>query len=231
MCDIIYDAEEMPIDTIYKPNIRLFFGVEGAPDSITVSKCYMGVKEDGTYFERTVDNKQYPGQVYATYSVFFKKTGTGSTTVEFGLEANENFAAAGANGFGFGCNKVYYLGSEEQYLTDTKAELQAKVAEAKTLAANSTANYWTTKLNRYIANAEAATTAKEMQNALHGLKEVSARISGLTMGIEAVSADRQGTDNMNRKGIYTMTGIKVDGDIRSLKPGLYIVNGKKCFIK
>ena len=217
-------------DTIYKPNIRLFFGVDGKPDSIKISKCYMGVKNDGTYFTRTSGSSQYPGQVYATYSVFFKKTGTAPVTAEFGLEAINNYADAGANGFGFGNNKIYYVGDETQYLADTKADLQTAVAGAEALAAQSESNYWLVKLNRYISDAKAATTAKDMQNALHGLNEISSRVKalGTTTGIRGTHT---GIREGQKAGIYTLTGIKVNADVNSLKPGLYIINGKKYFIK
>ena len=171
---LIMDASEMPIDTIYKPGIRLFFGQEGAPDSVTISKCYMGVKDDGTYFARTADGKQYPGQVYATYSVFFNKQGAAAAKVEFGLEAFGNSATAGANGFGFGMNEIRFLGNEAQYLADTKAEMDNLVASVNG-AIGSVDNYWAVKVRRYIEDAATATTAKEMQNVIHSLKEVAAR--------------------------------------------------------
>ena len=37
--NVIYNADEQPVDTVYTPNIRLFFGEDGRPDSVTVSKC------------------------------------------------------------------------------------------------------------------------------------------------------------------------------------------------
>ena len=119
--NVIYNADEQPVDTVYMPNIRLFFGEDGRPDSVTVSKCYLGIKNDGSYFTREVSGTVYPGMVYANYSVFFKKTGSAPVTVEFGLEAFDNAANAGANGFGFGNNHIYFVGDEAQYLTDRKS--------------------------------------------------------------------------------------------------------------
>lgn len=228
--ELVATAEIIDNDTIFKPNIRLFFGEEGLADSIVVSKWYNGVKADGTYYTREVNGAKYGGMVYATYSVYFKKTGSGYVTAEFGLEARDNSATAGANGFGFGNNKIYYVGDEAKYLADTKTELTEAVVAAKTLAANNPDSYWTVKLNRYINDAEAATTAKAMQNALHGINEISSRLNGIATGIEALNVDKQNV-NVDRKGIYTLTGIKVDGDMKNLRPGLYIVNGKKCLIK
>jgi hypothetical protein len=148
--------------------------------------------------------------------------------MEFGLEAIDNYAAAGANGFGFGNNKIYYLGDEAQYLIDTRAELDEAIANAKTIANYNPDSYWTVKLNRYIKNAEEATTAKEMQNALWGINEVSSRIKGITTGIEGIKTTAA-TTTVN--GVYTLTGIKVADKAENLKPGFYIINGKKYVIK
>ena len=228
--EIIDNGGNPQNDTIYTPNIRLFFGEYGTPDSITVSKCYLGVKADGSYFTRDVSGTAYPGMVYATYSVFFKKEGTAATNVEFGLEAIDNAKDAGANGFGFGNNRIYYLGKEDQYLTDTKADVNAAVAKAKETAANNADSYWTVKLNRYIANAEAATTAKEMQNALHGISETSSRINGFIDSVKGVVASDSQSSAI-QQGVFTLSGTKVAGDTQHLKAGIYIANGKKIIIR
>jgi hypothetical protein len=225
---IVYDANEMPIDTIYQPGIRLFFGQEGAPDSITVSKCYMGVKDDGTYFERTANNSKYPGMVYATYSVFFKKEGTSTTNVEFGLEAYGNLANAGANGFGFGENQLLYVGNEQKYLDDTRAELNNIINDA--MAANvNTDNYWGTKLSRYISDGQQATTAKEMQNAIHGIREIASRLGFSLSGITEIKDERL----KMKDGVYDLLGrqLKMKDEKLKMKKGLYIVNGKKQIVK
>ena len=213
-------------DTIYTPNIRLFFGEDGVADSITLSKCYFGVKNDGTYFERTADNKPYPGMVYATYSLFFKKNGSAPVTAEFGLEALDNFAAAGANGFGFGNNHIYYVGDEQQYLADTRADMEQAVADAKAATAG-VDNYWVTKVNRYIADAATATTAKEMQNVILSLREVTSRAAGVVNAVKGIQVADQQTSA--KQGIYTLTGMKLSD--QNLKPGFYIINGKKQLVK
>lgn len=229
---LLVNDDEQVVDTLFTPNIRLFFGEAGVPDSITISKWYNGVKNDGTYFTRDVSGTTYSGMVYATYSVFFKKTGSAPTTVEFGLEAAGNAANAGANGFGFGNNKIYYVGNEAQYLADTKAELSAAVAAAKTVAANNPDSYWTVKLNRYISNAENATTAKDMQNALHGISEVSSRLTGIVTAVEGVFAvDQDLSGRSAAKGVYNLMGVKVGDTTDGLPRGMYIVNGHKAIIK
>ena len=225
---IVYDANEMPVDTIYKPGIRLFFGQQGAPDSITVSKCYMGVKDDGTYIERTVDNKKYPGVVYASYSVFFKKEGAGATNVEFGLEAYGNLANAGANGFGFAENQILYLGNEQKYLDDTRTELNNIISEVQ--AANTNVdNYWGVKLSRYISDGQQATTAKEMQNAIHGIREVASRLGFSVSGITDIKNERLKI----KDGVYDLLGrqLKMKDDKLNMKKGLYIAGGRKVLKK
>lgn len=226
--EIIYDANDQAVDTLFTPNIRLFFGEDGNPDSITISKWYNGVKADGTYFTREVSGTKYGGMVYATYSVFFKKSGTAPISVEFGLQAMDNAATAGANGFGFGNNKIYFLGDEAQYLSDTRADLNAAVAAAKETAANNPGSYWTVKLNRYIKNAEEATNAKQMQNALHGINEVSSRLNGTVTAVKGVTSTAVPTVV---KGVYTLAGVKVADTISPLRPGIYIVDGKKYAVK
>ncbi|MBR1448234.1 MAG: hypothetical protein IJ588_05760 [Prevotella sp.] len=229
---VIYSDDEnnsVAVDTLFTPNIRLFFGENGAPDSVTISKWYNGVKNDGTYFTREVSGAKYGGMVYALYSVYFKKSGSAPLSAEFGLEAADNYAAAGANGFGFGNNKIFYVGDETQYLTDTKADVEKAVADAKTLVAG-VDNYWAVKVNRYIGDAEKATTAKQMQNALWGLQETTSRLSAVITGVKGVFADEPAV-RQELKGVYTIQGVKVADDADSLKPGLYIINGKKVFRK
>ena len=228
--NVIYNADEQPVDTVYTPNIRLFFGEWGQPDSLTVSKCYLGVKNDGTYFTREVNNTTYPGIVYANYSVFFKKTGSAPVTVEFGLEALDNAAAAGANGFGFGNNQIYYLGDEAQYLADTKADAAKAVAAARSTLASVPENYLTVKLQRYVDDAEKAATAKELQNALFGIQEVVSRLGGQTNAVKGIFAD-EAKVSRNSDGVFTLQGVKLGDGTDHLKSGLYIVNGKKTLVK
>jgi len=228
--NVIYNADEQPVDTVYTPNIRLFFGEDGRPDSVNVSKCYLGIKNDGSYFTREVSGTVYPGMVYANYSVFFKKTGSAPVTVEFGLEAFNNAAAAGANGFGFGNNHIYFVGDEAQYLTDTKADVAKAVAAARSTLASMPANYLTVKLQRYVDDAEKAETAKELQNALFGIQEIASRLAAMTNAVKGIFADDSKTSR-KADGVFTLQGVKLADDTDHLKSGLYIVNGKKTFVK
>lgn len=226
LAELVAAAQILDGDTIFTPNIRLFFGEDGLADSITISKWYNGVKADGTYFTRDVSGTKYSGMVYATYSVFFKKNGSNPLKAEFGFEALENSATAGANGFGFGNSHIYFLGDEAQYLADTKAEINSMVADAKSVLEAAPASYWTVKLQRYINDAEKATTAKEMQNAIHGMNEIVSRIKGLTNGLKGIFSDTK-TVQTKSTGIFTIQGIKMGNATDYLKPGLYIINGKK----
>lgn len=228
--ELVAAAQVLDGDTIFTPNIRLFFGEDGLADSITISKWYNGVKNDGTYFTRESNGTKYGGIVYATYSVFFKKTGTAPVVAEFGLEARDNGATAGANGFGFGNNRIYYLGDEAQYLTDTKADVAKAVAAARNTLASVPANYLTVKLQRYVDNAEKAETAKELQNALFGIQEITSRLAALTNSVGGIFAD---DPKASRKadGVYTLQGVKLADSADHLKSGLYIVNGKKILVK
>ena len=228
--NVIYNADEQPVDTVYTPNIRMFFGEDGRPDSVTVSKCYLGIKNDGSLFTREVSGTVYPGMVYANYSVFFKKTGSAPVTVEFGLEAFDNAANAGANGFGFGNNHIYFVGDEAQYLTDTKADVAKAVAAARSTLASVPANYLTVKLQRYVDDAEKAETAKELQNALFGIQEIASRLAAMTNAVGDVFADEPKA-SLKADGVFTLQGVKLADSTDHLKPGLYIVNGKKTMVK
>lgn len=227
--EVIRDADDQPVDTIYTPNIRLFFGEWGSPDSVTVSKCYLGVKNDGTYFTRVANNTTYPGFVYANYSVFFKKAGSAPVTVEFGFEALENSATAGANGFGFGNNQIYFVGDEAQYLADTKSEVAKAVDAAKNTLVNLPTNYLTVKLQRYVDDAEKAETAKELQNALFGIQEIESRLAPLATAIKGIIDNGINTQQKG-SGVYTLQGVKLGNNADNLKNGLYIINGKKVIV-
>ena len=168
--------------------------------------------------------------VYANYSVFFKKTGSAPVTVEFGLEAFDNAANAGANGFGFGNNHIYFVGDEAQYLTDTKADVAKAVAAARSTLASVPANYLTVKLQRYVDDAEKAETAKELQNALFGIQEIASRLAAMTNAVGDVFADEPKA-SLKADGVFTLQGVKLADSTDHLKPGLYIVNGKKTMVK
>ena len=58
-----------------------------------------------------------------------------------------------------------------------------------------------------------------------------------TTGIEAIDNGKLTSDNAVsrlQKGIYTLTGVKLSddaADLKTLKQGIYIVNGQKVAVK
>lgn len=232
LATIIYDDEDVAIDTTYNAMpVRLFFGLDGRPDSIAVSKSIA----PGANSSATPNN---PWKIYGPYypwyySVFYLKTGTEPVVVEFGMEADAIDVGYGMNGFGFGSNKVYFVGPEDKYLADTDEALKAKIAEANLAIAQNESDddyrFLTVKAKRYIADAEAAKTAKAKQNAYLSLKEMVQLMNGSPVGIKSIDTEDQKA--VVRKGVFTLSGMKVADEAQSLKKGFYIINGKKYIIK
>ena len=247
LCGSILDwdtFENTPVDTIYHPNVRLFFGPDGAiNDSITLTKCAPADYLSGS--RGIVYTRGTPME----YSVIYVKTGSAAETFEFGLEAFQNGAEAGANTFGFGDNRLYYLGSEAAYTADTEADYNAEVAKAKDLIAqygveDPTTAWMIYKLMRLVGDANypwaeglgytAPTTLQEKQNiylTLLEYEEMLARTLNPALGI--IEAKTGNVKNAVANGIYTLSGVKVGraADLQNMKPGLYIVNGKKYLVK
>ena len=240
---------EIPVDTIYNPNVRVFFGPEGSVnDSITLTKC---APEDYLRNPKT-EALVYTRETGLHYSVLYVKTteATDSVTAEFGLEAFENGATAGACTFGFGDNELYYLGSEADYTAATEADYNAQVAHAKELIAKYTtedANVgWIIyKLMRLVGDASypwaegmgytAPTTLQEKQNIYLTLieleKMIEYTIDPTILGINEVTRDDDAQPQQVRKGIYNINGVRMGDDMKSLPRGLYIINGKKYVVR
>ena len=255
ICGSVFDWDTFdltPADTVYHPNVRLFFGPDGATnDSITLTKC---APED--YLTDTKGTLVYTRGTAMVYSVIYIKTTDAEETVEFGLEAFENGATAGANTFGFGDNLFNYVGTLADYEADTEAELQATTTRAKEYIAkygptvdddptsvdanvgwiahklmrlvNDTRYPWTEGYS-YVAPAN----VQDKQNVILTLNEYMEMIDLSTdpslLGIEDVNTDTQAAVRQ-QLGTYTLSGVKVT-DARNLKPGFYIINGKKIVIK
>lgn len=234
--EIINDADENPIDTTYFATpARLFFGKDGAPDSIVVSKCIApGANNSGTASRPWRDINGYTAY---TYSVFYEKTTDTPEEVEFGLEVEALEVGKGLNMFGFGENAVYFVGKKEAYISDTNEDLTAEVDRAnnliKTHETDPNYSWLCVKLKRYIAQglAEAlgSNPVKGLQNTYFSLKEINDMIEGAVAGIAPITADQPVA--AQKEGIYTLSGMKVSGNANSLKPGLYIINGKKYLVK
>lgn len=243
--NIDWDAmENVPVDTIYHPNVRIFFGPDGATnDSITLTKC-----APADYLTDTNGTLVYTRGTAMVYSVIYVKTTDAEETVEFGLEAFENGATAGANTFGFGDNLFNYVGTLADYEADTEAELKATTAKAKEYIAkygveNSDIGWIIYKLMRIIGDSDfpwadgfsyvAPANVQDKQNVILTLNEYMEMIDLSTdpslLGIEDVNTDTQAAVRQ-QLGTYTLSGVKVT-DARNLKPGFYIINGKKIVIK
>ena len=77
-------------------------------------------------------------------------------------------------------------------------------------------------------------TIKEMQNAWLSINEMAKLISGgidYATGIDPITIQQENAKREAARGIYTLTGVRVQGDVKSLPRGLYIINGKKVVIK
>ena len=224
----ILNDEDIAVDTVYTMPARLFFGIDGLPDSVVISKSI--APKANSSGAATESWRGIDGYTPWHYSVIYVKKDNEPVTAEFGFEVDALEVGKGLNGFAFGANHVFFLGNEAKYEADTKAEIAAEVAKAKALIAANTdeaANFICVKLNRYIADAEKATTLKEMQNAYLSMVEMAKLIDTEALGIGAAFA--QPFEAV--KGVYTVSGLKVANSVDNLKPGLYIINGKKYVVK
>lgn len=254
LCGTVLDwdtFENTAVDTIYHPNVRLFFGPEGAVnDSITLTKC---APKD--YLKNADSVLVYTNGTAMNYSVIFVKSGSEEVTAEFGLEAFENGASSGANTFGFGDNRLYYLGPEAAYIADTETDYNAIVQEAKGLIAkygpktvddplnvDENVGWITYKLMRYIGDEKypwadgfgytAPATLQDKQNVILSLREyidmINFAIDPELLGIEEMTTAAQPAVRQ-QSGTYTLSGVRVNS--KNLPAGLYIVNGKKVLVK
>ena len=244
-------------DTIYKPNIRLVFGIDGTmnpADSCVLFKCAPQLDSIGV-------TRYTP----LTYSIILVKTDSEPKTYELGIQAKDNNESKGANAFGFGDNHLYYLGNDEAaYLAATKADFEAVCAEARNTIAkykdvelkwgsenqrmgfiNSIYRYMGDRANHPLEDANdqkkfipIPTTHEEMQNAIHSIKENMKWLEAFVTydpeatGIKQIVSSEE--KSVVSTGIFTITGAKVANsinDLKSLKKGLYIVNGKKILVK
>lgn len=263
-----WDYEVTPIDTIYSPDARLFFGYDGRPDSISI---YKGIGVGGSNSTATTNtwygiNQRTPW----SYSTFYLKTKDEDEPAEIGFE---NVGGGAINGWGFGDSHVYYVGDVDAYLTALKADIAADSVKARGYAkeleaaenaasvqkrskAQNSAWFIVDKLDRFIRNGLESTiqakmtaagvtkaddqkvfTIKELQNAWLSINEMANLIQlrttdrlNDTAGISEISSDNN-TAPKTTRGIFTISGVKVQGDLKSLPRGLYIINGKKYVIK
>ena len=241
-----------PIDSVFIPNVRLFFGPDGnRNDSLVVSKC-----------------APYDWGRAMTYSILFVKTDDVEADFELGLEALDNGATVGVNTFGFGDNHLYYLGDAAAYEAATNAALDEEIANAKKMIApitpdiqNPGANptdWLVYKLYRLMGDRAnypsqeeddfadaggkdywyqnwmkltAEKTLQEKQNTIITLQEYEKCLDEMLnpTGIDTPAVVEKVVSG--NKAIYTIAGVRVQGDGKNLSRGLYIINGKKYVVK
>lgn len=253
ICGSILDwdtFENTPVDTIYKPNVRLFFGPEGSiNDSITLTKCAPGDYQRNPLTDALV----YTRETGMEYSVIYVKTSSDEEIVELGLEAFDNGATAGASTFGLGDNRFYYLGPEAAYSTATEADYNAEVAKAKDLIKqygvdHESVGWIVYKLMRLVGDEDypwvedgpgyqAPATLQDKQNVYLSLIELEQMIqwtldpegAAEAAGIseQTVAEDLTAT----KAGVYSLSGAKVGNSLQNLPKGIYIFNGKKYMVK
>lgn len=252
ICGSDFDPIEFidtPVDTVYKPNVRLFFGPEGAiNDSITLTKCapadYITNPATGSLV--------YTRETGMEYSIIYVKTSSEEEVVELGLEAFENGATAGACTFGLGDNRFYYLGAEDAYTADTEADYNAEIAKAKELIAKygtetseeapNNVAWIIYKMMRLVGDKDypwaegqgytAPATLQEKQNVYLSLLELEQMIEWtidpVAAGITDVTVNARPAV---QKAVYSLSGAKVGNSLSNLPKGIYIVNGKKYLVK
>ncbi len=254
LCATVLDwetFENTPVDTLYHPNVRLFFGPIGAVnDSVTLTKC-----APADYLVNANNVLRYTRGTAMNYSVIYVKTTDAEETVEFGMEAFENGNAAGANTFGFGDNRLYYLGPEAAYIADTEAEYTATVAKAKELIAqygpksdddplsvDENVGWIAHKLMRLVNDSRypwaegfsytAPATLQDKQNAILTMNEymqmLDYAVNPEPAGIDEITNDAQ-TVGRQQRGVFSISGVRMNS--KNLPAGLYIVNGKKVVVK
>jgi hypothetical protein len=235
---------DTPVDTVYKPNVRIFFGPNGSVnDSVTVTKC-----APADHLRYSDGSLVYTRETGMNYSVLYVKENSDPETVEFGLEALDNGATAGANTFGFGDNRLYYLGPLAAYTTDTEAEYAQWVNKAKDYIArygrdHETVGWIIIKLMRYVGDSNypwgeglgyvAPVTLQEKQNVYLSIREyiymIDCTIDPEVLGIEELPVQPAVSVPARQQGTYTINGVRVNG--QNLPAGLYIINGKKVIVK
>lgn len=247
--EIIEADEENGVvaDTIYicdRNKVHLLFGLNTAEDSVPVHSRL--IEYDTTKSKSDWNGQQNNGYVSGAYVVFAEKTDDEAATYGFGMSSYGQVDGTGSNIYGFGDNKVLYLGDAAKAFADVKAQSNTRIAAAKAILAASAANESqavkniASRVSRRLADAEKlaageVTTTKQLSalvNAVNYVAELAAQLDELSTGINTVTSDFVKANVV--KGVYNLSGVKVADDInslRSLNKGLYIINGKKYVVK
>lgn len=249
MADIVDNAYGRT-DTIFadKNQVRLFFGLDGAPDSVRVHSRKLAWS----------GSSQWDGYVGTPYSVVFNKAADGDEKVEFGMSSYTQTDKAGSNAYGFGDNELIYYGSDiSACYIQFGNEMLTKIENAKTLIADTAVNsalldagrrYLVDRLVKAVDDASAyitygvkgmnkvatinASLIQDILNASHAIDTYSEAFEAVATGVEGVFVtDDSESATSSAKGVYNISGAKVANSVANLPAGLYIVNGKKVVVK
>lgn len=232
-------------DTIYnKSSVKVFLGEVASPETDSVSVVSRLRLSGGTSNSGAGSALNFFGYDANLYSVYYLKTGDAPIDVEFGMSSYGQVDGAGANSYGFGDTKLFYMGNEADFRKDMVADMTKRIAAAKAVLDanidNEAASTWTSRLQRRMVDAEnalkATSTIKDLTalaNATYFVEQLAEQVQiavdAAAAGIEQVIVDNNVRPAV--QGVYTITGVKMGKDVQGLKPGLYIVNGKKYLVK
>jgi len=252
--DLSTFASEAANDTIYNPAIKLFFGKDGATnDSLRLAKCSPEVTASKAYTRYTPLNYAIicskSDSNSETYELGFEANGNraGSGANGFGFGDNhlyylgEEAAAKAAIQAAYNTEAANALACIAKY-----KETQMQYFE------ESLKMYMINMMYRYMGDLEhhqvvedsngffkVPSTMQEQVNAILTLQECQALLADICTYVPAEDPETGiglvKDDNVIEKaaanGIYTITGVRVQGSVKSLPRGLYIINGKKVVIK
>lgn len=241
--------------------LKLFFGSDGVADSVRIHSHYGPATNNYAMTYSAADATVRTGYWCSPYSVVYIKTQEGEETVELGMSTMGNIGKAGANTFGFGDNQILFGGSVDAYTTAAKADLSSLIEQAEQListnenSANGTVVGRLGRMSRRLADAEKALAGEALAQYTNGSSDGVAPVDeqtqllknilntrnylaetindvqvalGIELGID--TPQYMPTQAQMAQGVYTISGQRVS-NVKSLRPGLYIVAGKKFFVK
>lgn len=252
--DLITFASEAANDTIYNPAIKLFFGKDGATnDSLRLAKCSPVVTAAKSYYRTT------PLNYAIIYSK--SDSNADNFELGFEAKGNGASVGANTWGFGdnhlyyLGEEAAAKAAIQADYNAEVTKAL-ACIAKYKDVELKyfeeSLRKYMINMMYRYMGDLEhhqlkedsngffkVPSTMQEQVNAILTLQECQALLADICTYVPAEDPETGiglvKDDNVNEKaaanGIYTITGVRVQGSVKSLPRGLYIINGKKVVIK
>lgn len=233
-------------DTLFnRSEAKLFFGQNGAPDSVQViSRMRL---DGGNGNSGAGSALAILGYDACKYSIYYVKTGSDEVEVEFGfgtLTAANN-PNGGFNTAGFGDTELNFMGNEENFKADLVADMKDRLSFCTGILNNAKADAegtavaqatWVSRLERRLNDANALvspTTISEytkLANAVYTVEEIAEKIKAYVTSVKGITAD-DAKVAPSKQGVFTLSGVKIANDMKDLKPGLYIFNGKKYMVK